>query len=422
MADRLPSVSQSFDDEPHSGYVPVREPSTVDRLWAYRDALPPGIMKGGASIGAALYDLGDSFIRPAYESAVRSYEEQRQLPRVDNEGRYAGTPKAEPLDAFTTAMIPATGAFGARAAGLTSDVGDLGMFAGRGAKTADHAKLAQAERMADEGASRDTIWKETGWFQGADGQWRYEIDDSSMRFRDFPEGLARNDKDWRGRNLKDEASGTVGSLVDHPALFEAYPDLAQVPMTMARGWGENVSFSSPKKIHVGGYETADMRGATLHELQHKVQDAEGFSPGSSSYMEGRPWNSPFDDHMNYERVRGEVEARNVQERYHNEPYKDAFPISQPNLPYIEKTYFKSGPRKGQAKTGENAHKGKRPKDYAPFYTEDRPRDMQSERTHPAVRILTDPKIMIPGLYSAYSLSDLLTSDSEDLPRISTRDE
>lgn len=61
--------------------------------------------------------------------------------------------------------------------------GSVGMFAGRRAKTADLNALAKAEELASSGASRDAIWNETGWFQGPDKQWRFEIDDSQANMR-----------------------------------------------------------------------------------------------------------------------------------------------------------------------------------------------------------------------------------------------
>ena len=36
--------------------------------------------------------------------------------------------------------------------------------------------------METDGGSVGEIYRETGWFRGADGQWRFEIDDSSMRY------------------------------------------------------------------------------------------------------------------------------------------------------------------------------------------------------------------------------------------------
>jgi len=54
-----------------------------------------------------------------------------------------------------------------------------GIFGGRLAQTADHAALGRAEDMARKGADRDAIWNDTGWFQGSDGKWRFEIPDNA---------------------------------------------------------------------------------------------------------------------------------------------------------------------------------------------------------------------------------------------------
>lgn len=56
------------------------------------------------------------------------------------------------------------------------------MFAGPGAKTANMGMLKRAEDMKAGGKSAREIWDETGWFEGADGKWRFEIDDSNSRF------------------------------------------------------------------------------------------------------------------------------------------------------------------------------------------------------------------------------------------------
>jgi len=62
--------------------------------------------------------------------------------------------------------------------------GALGTFGGRLAKTADHSALGRAEDMAAQGMPREQIWNDTGWFQGVDGKWRFEIDDSGVRLSD----------------------------------------------------------------------------------------------------------------------------------------------------------------------------------------------------------------------------------------------
>lgn len=245
------------------GYSP--SPDVVDRA----TFLPVGQYEDGS-----LTLAWPGFIKDAYEGAVRSYEQGRQLPRVDKEGYYAGTPRAEPLDAFNAASIAPIGAFGARA--ITNDVGDLGMFAGRGARTADQGKLAQAERMAADGAPREAIWNETGWFQGVDGKWRFEIDDSGQRLLKTQDELAT-----LGRPIPSDM------VFKHNALHEAYPKLGETPWyftpELESGGG---SFDPVRGIRIGSqsgfaHGKSGLGGMTLHEQQHAIQELEGFGRGGS---------------------------------------------------------------------------------------------------------------------------------------------
>ena len=84
-----------------------------------------------------------------------------------------------------------------------------GIFGGALAKTADHAALARAGEMAAAGHGADAIWKETGWFQGPDQKWRFEIPDNQSQMYTVKEGE---------RPLSD--------VLHHNKLYEAYPDAA----------------------------------------------------------------------------------------------------------------------------------------------------------------------------------------------------
>jgi hypothetical protein len=58
-----------------------------------------------------------------------------------------------------------------------------GIFAGKGAKTADLVKQALAERMLKAGEPPAKVWRETGWGVGPDGKWRFEIPDNLAEYR-----------------------------------------------------------------------------------------------------------------------------------------------------------------------------------------------------------------------------------------------
>ena len=89
-------------------------------------------------------------------------------------------------------------------------------MAGERASTAMISRLQKAESMEREAASSKEIWKETGGMRGPDHKWRFEIPDSldKINFR------------------KDVKSHTLGEIYDNPALYGAYPEMAQKTVRM----------------------------------------------------------------------------------------------------------------------------------------------------------------------------------------------
>ena len=85
------------------------------------------------------------------------------------------------------------------------------IFAGKGAKTADIPKLEKAQDMAKAGSPREAIWKETGWWQGPDKQWRFEIPDNMSKMNDLP-----INKSWEdfSHNKEAEIYGRRGARVE----------------------------------------------------------------------------------------------------------------------------------------------------------------------------------------------------------------
>lgn len=153
------------------------------------------------------------------------------------------------------------------------DPSRVNIFAGRRARTADMDALQRAESMARNGADRDEIWRETGWFQGVDGEWRFEIDDAGSQF-------------------KPEASRSPDIPLDdgfsHLALRRAYPDAFE-PTGIVMDYQDRPRASGAYRpdddiITVNAPSSADMaepRSVMLHELQHAVQNREGFGRGGS---------------------------------------------------------------------------------------------------------------------------------------------
>jgi hypothetical protein len=151
----------------------------------------------------------------------------------------------------------------------------LGMFAGPGAKTANMGKLARAQELASRGTHRDTIWNETGWFQGQDGKWRFEIDDSAARFK-------REPTIPHERNVKGDMR--VGDFFEHPELFSAYPEIADAPfsqMPLHPAAGTYDRKTGMISVLRNPPPPLSQKSVALHELQHAVQQREGFAQGSN---------------------------------------------------------------------------------------------------------------------------------------------
>ena len=154
--------------------------------------------------------------------------------------------------------------------------GGLGTFAGVGAKTADVAKLELAQKLKQAGVADREIHAQTGWTFGfPDGRPRFEIDDSAAKghFTHLPPSTDR---------LAEQA-------ISHPSLYQAYPELSEISQLGLKEAKEAGSFT-PTYIddaYSGGSllakapDETGLKSIGLHELQHAVQQQEGFARGGS---------------------------------------------------------------------------------------------------------------------------------------------
>jgi hypothetical protein len=162
----------------------------------------------------------------------------------------------------------------ATALGVVPFVGDAagsllkGMFLGVGARNANMTALRSAEEMAGRGASRGKILRDTGWFKGADGEWRFEISDHPMSVA--------------GRE------GYLDDVVSHPELFDNYPELGGISVVNADRKGGSYRRAivdgeiQPGELVIGRQGSPDaQRSIAAHEIQHGIQDIEGFARGGS---------------------------------------------------------------------------------------------------------------------------------------------
>ena len=227
-------------------------------------------------------------------------------------------------------------------------VGDDGKtklsFAGERAKTANVQALRDAQEMETIGADMESIRKATGWHKGRDGKWRFEIDDSSMRFDrggerrgidrstamreynrswnvltgremteqqrsalrryineansgSFDEALYRQLADEFGSAFEDYAAAlearkesrdysegkVLADYLRHDALFAAYPELRNAGITFEKLEEGTHGYYSAKEnaIHLSNKLKNAPESTLIHEIQHIIQRIEGFSGGSS---------------------------------------------------------------------------------------------------------------------------------------------
>lgn len=148
-----------------------------------------------------------------------------------------------------------------------------GTFIGKGAKTWDAIKAADAEKRIAAGDDARKVWKETGTFKGPDGHLRQEIDDSSAFLNFNPEYFG-----------KKSASGKTSQLYEHPELYKAYPDSADTITRMRFDAGNKGGSYGPEGIAVNVSNPLDSEDVLPHELQHAIQDREGFAQGGNLEM------------------------------------------------------------------------------------------------------------------------------------------
>jgi len=151
------------------------------------------------------------------------------------------------------------------------------MFAGPMARTADQEALSRAQQLAQSGSPREQIWNDTGWFQGVDGKWRFEIDDSGA--------VARNPTAEPGRQY--------GGALTHPGgMYRAYDDIPgwqdlrdiRVNYAGPADQGALMGVGTPMESMIIGARSSDPRSIALHEYQHGIQAREGMARGGTPEM------------------------------------------------------------------------------------------------------------------------------------------
>lgn len=248
-------------------------------------------------------------------------------------------------------------------------------FIGRfGAEDADKAdgdtqrirNLGIAESMEKSGKDARQIKAATGWERGKDGLWRYEIVDfkdidilgnrlwrkanpvteadikryGSLRKKrtgaksGYRAKLSENEEleleDLKNLinpedTMKDKDALTLEDFIDAPELFKAYPEVRDIKVEytdlnneFSGMWNhDDTIFLEEDYIKRMSYYgkarlERELRSVLLHEIQHAIQELEGFAEGDNPYRITD--NGKELGEEGYFHSAGEVEATNVESR------------------------------------------------------------------------------------------------------------
>ena len=227
------------------------------------------------------------------------------------------------------------------------------------AETADKSALEKAMKLEKDGTDSEKIRKETGWFKGYDGKWRFEIDNSELEFKtDIEKNRAAAielakmkaksaEIEWKIVNdTATEAEENeyysldekmvqlrkwqkLSDVINHPKLFKAYPQLKDVNVyyeisSLNRG----LYSSKGNVIRLNPMcPIGEQKEIIIHEIQHAIQRIEDFANGSSlEYWENLGYSDEEAMAMYYNTA-GEREARDVSARrdYNAEQRKNIRP-------------------------------------------------------------------------------------------------
>lgn len=227
------------------------------------------------------------------------------------------------------------------------------------AETADKSALEKAMELEKDGTDSEKIRKETGWFKGYDGKWRFEIDNSELEFKtdieknraaaielakmkvksaELEEKIVNNTATKAEENeyynldekmIEYRKGVKLSDVINHPKLFEAYPQLKNVDVyyeisSVNRG----VYSSNGNVIMLNPMHTIDeQKEAIIHEIQHAIQEIENFANGSNLEYWKNLGYSDEEAMAMYYNTAGEREARDVSARrdYNAEQRKNIRP-------------------------------------------------------------------------------------------------
>ena len=171
---------------------------------------------------------------------------------------------------------------GAGRAALSNSPG-LGIFGGKTAATYDPRLARFSANLENGGGTPAEAWRSTGYSKNfPDNQQRFEINDSKAVADEA--GLSSNGKYVTPAGVP-AGSPRLGQVLDHSELYKAYPELKDAPIFKDTNLDAAASYNpfngsitvNPDRFLPG----MTLKSVLLHEVQHKIDNKEGFSRGAS---------------------------------------------------------------------------------------------------------------------------------------------
>ena len=213
------------------------------------------------------------------------------------------------------------------------------LIAGENAIGAHKAKLSQAQVMQKAGKSDDEIWLKTGWYYDKDGKWKFEINPAGGEFKQDFDKISHIEYNSEGVGYEIRFNGVLSDYLDDKELFKAYPQLKEFKIVVGDIGNPQwlAEYNNKNKIfylNTNAISKENAKSVLYHEIQHAVQDLEGFASGGNpktalsyadetqkqkiaNYKKSFAGKDLDDDAIAYKFLHGEVEARNVENRMKN---------------------------------------------------------------------------------------------------------
>jgi hypothetical protein len=165
---------------------------------------------------------------------------------------------------------------------LAMQIPTAGMMIGPQSALWNEANAFKAAKMLKQGIPEDEVYKITGTAKGLDNAFRQELSDEKALIKG---GGKFGDIYEQRKTAYGVTTPTVEEVMRHPELFESYPQLKGIQVHLLPTTSKNNASYSPMEgiIRVNPNLTDKQAiSSMLHELQHGVQEIEGFNKGTDA--------------------------------------------------------------------------------------------------------------------------------------------